>query len=115
MRRVLAILILALIAAGPAMRLECLVSCFAIGSATPTTCHSERTPGAAVSNASPQCVADALPVTPALKRVVVQASSTPPVDHGTAQGACVDRLTDCAPSTCSIGRAAPDALLPLRI
>jgi hypothetical protein len=69
MRYTLAIGLLAAFLAGPALRLDCLISCTAVEHAASTeTCHSETSSEATVSTDAGHCISEALPITLALKR-----------------------------------------------
>jgi hypothetical protein len=115
MRPTLAIGLLAAFLAGPALRLDCLISCTAIEHTASTEgCHSETSPEAKVSTGAGHCINHALPIalkgTDSRSPVAAQAPGAhpvAPVAHA-AIGALDGPVTRPAASP-------PPLIVPLRI
>jgi hypothetical protein len=113
--RVLLIVLLA-IAAGPALRLDCLLSCGVLDSVGVSSCHAASQPDQSIAAAVSHCVTGALPAAVAVKRDEARTLATTlgADTGGTARPPIVSTIGDTlAPLT--IPRSLSSHQLPLRI
>ena len=117
-RRAFAFVILAVFLAGPASRLECLLSCGGVGEVAERTesCHSDKSDGPAFGAGMDHCDGDALPVAVVAKRGEVrsQLSLVAPVAAPLSMAPRA-ALGSVAPPRASSAPSLTAFLVPLRI
>ena len=117
MRLTLTIGILAAFLAGPALRIDCLISCAAVEhEASTEACHSEAGSDETIGTNAGHCAGEALPITLALKRT----DSRPPITAQAPGAHAVTSTADVATGEVAgpvprLAASPPPLRIPLRI